>query len=167
MRKKTIQFKRKLRGRTDYKKRLVLLGSSKPRLVIRKSLNNLVSQIVEYHPKGDRVICSSHSKELEKFGWTLNRGNIPASYLTGLLLGKRAKEKKIKEAVLDMGLCPSTKGSRLYAALKGVVDAGISVPHSKEILPDDERVKGGHIASFKKTKEITQIFEEVRKKIIG
>ena len=43
-----VPFKRKREGKTDYKKRLKLLSSSKPRLVIRKSLKNMTVQIIEY-----------------------------------------------------------------------------------------------------------------------
>jgi len=167
MKEKTVQFKRKRKGKTNYKKRLKLLVSNKLRLVIRKSLGNIIIQIIEYNPKGDRVICSSHSRELEKFGWNLDKSNLPASYLTGLLLGKKAKEKKVKEAVLDIGLNPSTKGSRIYAALKGTIDAGLNVSHSKEILPKEERIRGEHIAKFKRVVDIGKKFEEVKKKISG
>ena len=41
-------FKRKRLGITDYKKRLSLLLSNKPRLVIRKSLKHINVQIIEY-----------------------------------------------------------------------------------------------------------------------
>ncbi len=160
---RTVQFKRKRQGKTNYKKRLKLLMSNKLRLVIRKSLNNLTAQIIEYHPEGDRIVCSTHSSELEKYGWNLNKSNLPASYLTGLLLGKKAKEKKITEAILDIGLNSSTKGSRIYAALKGVIDSGIGVPHSKEVLPQENRIKGEHT----KTKDVLKKFEEVKKKISG
>ncbi|MEM7816816.1 MAG: 50S ribosomal protein L18, partial [Candidatus Aenigmatarchaeota archaeon] len=127
--------------------------------VIRKSLDNISVQFIRYNPNGDQTIASAFSTELKKFGWT-KTGNIPAAYLTGLLAGKKAKEKNITEAVLDLGLQASTKGSRIYAALKGVLDAGLSIPHSKEILPSDERIRGEHIS-----KEITNQFEEVKKKI--
>jgi large subunit ribosomal protein L18 len=80
--------------------------------------------------------------------------------LTGLLAGKRARDKKVKEVVLDLGLQTSTKGSRIYAALKGVLDAGIKVPHSEKILPDEDRIKGVHISE-----NTVKQFEEVRSKI--
>ena len=99
---------------------------------------------------------------LRKLGWKHHCGNIPAAYLAGLLLGKKALEKKINDAVLDMGLQTSTKGNRIYAFLKGVLDAGINVPHSPEVLPDENRIKGSHISE-----EVVKNFEEVRKKILG
>lgn len=177
----TVQFRRKREGRTNYKKRLKLLLSNLPRLVIRKANKNISVQIVEYANQGDRVVLSAHSGELEKFGWALNKGNLPSAYLTGLLAGQKAMEKNIKKAVLDIGLGSSTKGNRIYAALKGVVDSGIEVPHDAGVLPSDERIKGQHISSFIKSAKtqfseykqksisadsIPKIFEEVKKKII-
>lgn len=145
-----VPFRRKLEGRTNYKKRLQLLVSGKLRLVIRKSLDNITAQIVEYIPVGDKILLSCHSNELKKFGWNSSKSNLPAAYLVGLLLGIKAKEKKIAEAVLDIGLNPSTKGSRIYAVVKGLIDAGFNIPCSKEILPADEKVSGKHIGDYAK-----------------
>lgn len=143
-----VPHRRRRELKTDYRKRLTLLRGGKPRLVVRKSVKNMVCQIVEYQASGDRTILTADSKELAKFGWQGGTGNIPAAYLTGLLCGVRAKKKKAKDAILDMGLYGSTKGNRIYAALKGAVDGGLEVPHSEKILPDDERLKGGHIAAY-------------------
>jgi len=144
----TVKFKRRRKGITNYKKRLKILLVDKPRLVIRKSLNNINAQIVEYTPKGDRVVVAAHSSELKKYGWDVTTGNVPSAYLTGVLLGQKAKKKGVKEAVLDLGLSVPTKGGRLYAALRGFVDTGINVPHSKEILPSDDRIKGMHVVNY-------------------
>ena len=90
-------------------------------------------------------------------------------------------EKGVSEAVLDIGLQTSSKGSRIYSVLKGVLDAGISVPHSDSVLPDEERIKGKHIAEYAKSlgsgegkkqfsTDVTTIdkdFEEVKKRIDG
>jgi large subunit ribosomal protein L18 len=143
-----IPHKRKRSGRTDYKQRLKLLKSGEHRLVVRKSLNNIMCQIIQYEKNGDKVLISADSKELKKFGWNIHSGNIPASYLTGLLCGIRAKKKKIKTAILDMGLCRSTPGSRLYGALKGAIDSGLEIPHSEEVLPKEDRIRGDHISTF-------------------
>ena len=50
--------------------------------------------------------------------------------------------------MLDIGLHTPAKGSRVFAVLRGAVEAGLKVPHSPEILPDDSRIKGEHIASY-------------------
>ncbi|MDD5651581.1 MAG: 50S ribosomal protein L18 [Candidatus Nanoarchaeia archaeon] len=145
----TVRYSRKAEGKTDYKNRLLLLKSKKTRLVVRKSLNNINVQFVNFDKKGDKVIVSANSYELKKkYNWKFSTGNIPAAYLTGYLCGIKAKSKNIKEAILDLGL--QSKGERLYAALKGVVDAGIKIPHSADILPSDNRIYGTHISEYAK-----------------
>ena len=144
-------YRRKVEGKTDYKKRLELLKSRKPRLVIRKSLMNIQLQLVYYSKEGDKILASSHSSQLKKFGWNHHTGNSSAAYLTGLILGLKAKSKNIKEAILDLGLNKSVKGYVLYAALKGATEAGLSVPHSKDILPNGKKIESKE--GFKEFKE--------------
>ena len=144
----SIPFRRKREGKTNYRKRMKILLANKPRLVIRKSIKNILAQVVEYHPQGDRIILSAQSKELEEFGWKSNKGNIPSAYLTGLLIGKKAKKQNILDLVLDIGLNKSVGGSRIYALLKGAIDAGLKIPHSADILPKPERINAGHIAEY-------------------
>ncbi|MBN2042916.1 MAG: 50S ribosomal protein L18 [Candidatus Aenigmarchaeota archaeon] len=143
-----LPHRRKREGKTDYRQRLKLLKSGKPRFVVRRSSNNIICQIVSYETKGDKVVVTSDSKELSKYGWKAHCGNLPSAYLTGLLCGVKAKEKGVKEAILDMGLYASTQGNRLFSALKGAIDGGISIPHSDEVLPNPERFSGAHIANF-------------------
>ncbi len=144
-----VRMARKRKGLTNYKKRLALLKSKEKRIVVRKSLNNLHIQIVEFHEKGDKIILSANTKELaKKFGWKANRGNIPSAYLTGLLCGIRAKKKNIKKAIADFGLQPA--GLRLYAAVKGAIDAGLDVPASKDVLPAENVIKGENISKYAK-----------------
>ena len=142
-----VQFRRKREGTTNYRKRLKILASNKPRLIVRKSLKNMLAAIVEYDAKGDVVKVSSHSSNLKKFGWSYNSGNLPAAYLVGFLLGKRAS-KKFEEVVFDMGLNKPVKGSRLYAVLAGALDSGLKISHNKEILPSRERITGKHILDY-------------------
>jgi len=155
-------FKRKISGKTNYRKRLKLLLANKPRLVVRKSLKSILAQVVEYGEKGDKILVSAHSSELKKYGYDGNKGNIPSAYLVGLLIGGKAKKKGVKELILDIGLQNSVKGSRIYSVLKGCIDSGLNVPHSKEILPMEDRIKGKHINNFDGNK-----FEEVKKKVLG
>lgn len=143
-----VEKRRKRQGKTNYKKRLKLLLSNKPRIVVRLSLNKTYVQIIEYHPKGDIVIVSSNSCELEKYGWIFSKTNIPAAYLTGFLAGNKAISKNIKDAILDLGFKTPKKGSKIFACLKGAIDAGLNVPYSKEILPSEDRIKGKHIIDF-------------------
>ncbi|MEE9150636.1 MAG: 50S ribosomal protein L18 [Thermoplasmata archaeon] len=140
-----VMRRRRREGKTDYRKRINLLKSRQPRAVIRRSLRNLRIQLVEFDFKGDRIIVSAEGIELEKYGWKGSVSNTPAAYLTGYLAGKRAVNAGVERAVLDIGLHTPTKGSRVFASLKGLVDAGIDIPHSEDILPSDERIRGEHI----------------------
>jgi large subunit ribosomal protein L18 len=163
-----MPFKRRRLGKTDYKKRLKLLLSKKPRLVVRKSLKYVQAQIVEFSKEGDKTLVSANSKELKKFGWKFSCDNLPAAYLTGLLIGKKALEKGIKEAILDTGLHASTKENRIYAVVKGALNTGLKVPVDESVLPTEDRIKGLHIANYlEKFKLLPESFEEVRKKIGG
>ena len=163
-----MPFKRRREGKTDYNKRLKLLSSKRLRLVVRKSLKYIRIQIVDFDVKGDKTLLSVNSKQLKKHGWNFAADNLPAAYLTGLMMGKLAKEKKIPEAILDSGLYPSTKGSKVYAAVKGAIDGGLNVPVTEDILPPEERISGKHIASYKeKMKNLPEEFEKTKKKILG
>lgn len=145
-----VLSRRKREGRTNYIKRIALLKSGKPRLVVRKSLRGIVAQIVNFDPKGDVVVVSSHSNGLKKYGFKTIKGNLVSAYFVGLVIGKSAVKKGIKEAILDAGLNQSTKGSKIYAVVKGAVDAGLNVPVSKEVLPDQKRIEGKHIEDYAK-----------------
>lgn len=142
-------FRRRKEGKTDYKARKAFLLSGRHRLVTRTSINNVIAQIVAAKPNGDEVLVSAHSRELtKKYGWKAPRGDLPAAYLTGFLCGLKAKSKGLEEAILDIGLYPPSKGARIFAVLKGVLDAKMNVPHSGEKLPDEKRIKGEHIAKY-------------------
>lgn len=154
----TVRYRRKREGKTDYKKRMKLLLGYKPRLAVRKSLNHIRAQIIEFTPKGDKIIASASSEELKKLGWKGHCGNTSAAYLTGLLLAKKAGEK---QCVLDLGQYTSVKGSVLYAAAKGVIDGGMKLPCAKEVQPDESRIKGEHVAAYaKKLKEDKEKYQK-------
>ncbi len=158
-----IHYRRKREGKTDYRKRLEYLKSGKPRLVVRKTVNNIIVSIVEYHPDGDKVITTFNSKDLKKHDWNFSTGNIPAAYLTGYIAAKKALQKNVSEAILDLGLQANVKKGRLFAALKGAVDAGLNVPHSEEAFPDEERIQGKHIEEHLNIKMSDKI-EELKSK---
>lgn len=137
----SMKFRRRKEGKTDYRKRLALLKSKKPRLVIRISGQNVLAQVVKYNPKGDEILLTTKSSEVKKLGFTGHAGNAEAAYLTGMLCAKKAVKAGIKEVVLDIGLHTPVNGSNVFAALKGAVDGGIEVPHSDSCFPPEERVK--------------------------
>jgi len=139
-----VKRRRRREGKTNYKKRYDLLKSKKSRLVVRLTSKVITAQIINYIPKGDVTVASTNSLELKKFGWEPKK-NISTAYLTGLLIGKKAVKANVKEAILDIGLHRPHKKGRLFAVVKGAVDAGLNVPHGKEALPDDEKIKVGEV----------------------
>ncbi|MBI2651659.1 50S ribosomal protein L18 [Candidatus Woesearchaeota archaeon] len=167
----TVQFRRKREGITNYRNRLRILTARKPRLVVRKSLNNIYAAIVEYHKNGDIIKIACHSSQLKKFGWDCSTGNIPTAYLIGFMIGKKAINANFNDAVLDIGMNKSVKGTRIYAVLAGALDAGLKIPHDKEILPTKDRIMGKHITDYNKLlkkeglKDIIKTFEQVKKDI--
>jgi len=144
-----VPFRRRREGKTNYYTRRALVLSRTPRLVVRLSLKHAIVQIIEAEAIGDKVVVSAHSRELTKtYGWLSSGGNIPAAYLTGLLCGLKAIANGVKTAFLDVGLHIPSKGTRVFAALKGVVDAGVEVPHSDDMIPDESRISGKHIVAY-------------------
>lgn len=76
--------------------------------------------------------------------------------------GVTVEQRRPFKAILDVGLYRTTTGSKLFAAVKGVCDGGINVPHSTTRYPgtppgkDQETdfevtrkyIFGGHIADY-------------------
>jgi large subunit ribosomal protein L18 len=158
-----VPFRRRREGRTDYKRRVALLKSRQARVVVRRSLTNVRVQVVAYDATGDKVLASADGRELAALGLAGTSGkSVPAAYLTGLLAGKRAKDAGVTEAVLDLGRQVPNKGGRIFAALKGVVDAGLEVPHDEAVIPAEERLNGEHIEGFD-----ANLVETVKSRIMG
>lgn len=143
-----VVFRRRREDKTDYhlRKRLIMSGSL--RVVIRKSLNHMNLQMVEAKIEGDNVLTHASTIELKKYGWKGGTGNLPAAYLAGYLLGKRALKKGLNEAIVDFNGYKMTGSNRLFASLKGVIDAGIEIPHNEKVIPEEERVNGAHIVQY-------------------
>jgi len=143
-----VTFRRRREGRTDYHLRKKLVSSRKLRLVVRKTMKHINLQLIESKIDGDRVLANASSIELGKFSWKGGTSNLPAAYLVGFLLGKRALAKGLKSAIIDLNRYKITTENRLLAALKGAVDAGLEVPHDEKVLPKGKRISGDHIAKY-------------------
>jgi large subunit ribosomal protein L18 len=185
----TVKFGRKRNGKTDYRKRIKYLSSNKIRIVIRPSNNKIIIQAIEFNENGDKCLLSVDSTSLRKYGWKGSTGNISAAYLTGILFGNTIKEK-VKEGIVDFGLHSVTKGTRLPATIKGLIDSGLGVPCSKDIFPNDDVISGKLLSVYsselKKTspekyekqfskylkiglnpEDLPKNFEEVKTKLMG
>ena len=60
----SVRYRRRRKGKTNYHKRLTLLKSRKPRVIIRRSNMYLYAQIVDFKQKGDVTLVSANSSEL-------------------------------------------------------------------------------------------------------
>lgn len=139
-------LKRIRADKTNYRKRAALLIGRHSFVTIKISDQNVATQVLKPTPTGDIVIVSAHSRELTKQGWKGAFNNLPACYLTGVLLGKKAFEKGIKNIVPYIGKDHFT--SRVAACLKGIIDSGVHIPVSEESFPSEERISGQHIAQY-------------------
>lgn len=143
-----VPMRRRREVRTDYRQRLRLLKSGRPRLVARTSNRQTTAQLITAAPEGDRTLASARSGDLREYGWEAPLGNLPAAYLTGYLAGLRAIEAGVEEAVLDIGLKTATPGNTAFAVQEGAIDAGLEVPHSESVFADPSRTRGEHIAAY-------------------
>jgi large subunit ribosomal protein L18 len=184
-----VPFRRRREGLTNYRKRRRLIISRKARLVVGKTNKHVIAQVVAARPQGDVTIAGADTRALAKFGWRGDENNTVAAYLLGLIMGYKARTRGVEKAVLDIGLHRPVAGARVFAVLKGALDAGLEIPHGEEVLPDDDRIKGAHVAEYaKRLKEenpelykarfsrylqrglepekLPDHFEEVKKKIV-
>lgn len=154
-----ILKRRRRESKTDYRARLALLKSEKPRFVARKTNRFIIAQVITSEIAQDKVIVGISSKFLLSKGWPEEaKGSlksIPAAYLTGLLLGKLAQEKGISEAIFDMGMYRNIQKSRIYAVLKGALDSGMVIPHNKAVLPE----------VVPKNEKILKIFDKLKQEL--
>lgn len=157
-----IAKRRRREFKTDYIARFGLLKSGFPRLVVRKTDHYLIAHIVISKEAQDSTIAYANSKDLSKFGWSLNPKNLAAAYLSGFLLGKKylKNNKKSEKLILDSGLQRSTKESRIYGVVKGVVDAGADVLCDSKMFPKESRINMEY-----KNKKIKELLENVKKEI--
>lgn len=183
-----VQTLKRIRSdKTNYHKRAALLIGRHSFVTVKVSDQNIATQVIKPTATGDIVITSVHSKSLAKQGWKGAFNNLPACYLTGLMLGKKVLEKNVQNVVLYIGKDHFT--SRVAACLKGIYDSGVNIPVSEESLPPEDRVSGKHISEYAsslkadeekyksrfsaiiknglKPEDYPQHFEEIKNKIAG
>lgn len=162
-------------------------NTPKYRYVVRFTNKDIIAQIVSASITGDHVLASAYAHELPRYGLEVGLTNYAAAYCTGLLLGRRvlktleldeeyegnveatgedysvepADTRRPFRALLDVGLLKTTTGNRVFGALKGVLDAGVDIPHSekrfagfskdsKQLDAEVHRkyIYGGHVAAY-------------------
>ncbi|XP_060707178.1 large ribosomal subunit protein uL18-like [Hemiscyllium ocellatum] len=137
-------------------------NTPKYRLIVRISNRDIVCQVAFARIEGDQVVCAAYSHELPRYGVKVGLTNYAAAYCTGLLLTRRLLQKfgldqlyhgeveasgtefnvesiSGKPAVftcyLDAGLTRTTTGNKVFGAMKGAADGGLSIPHSTKRFP--------------------------------
>lgn len=159
-----IQKRRRREHKTDYLKRIKLLKSGSPRIVFRKTNRYVIAQYVETKEAQDRVVFGMNSKKLIDYGWPKELKNslksIPATYLLGVVVGKKIIKEKLKAPILDLGMQRAIHKTRIYAFLKGIVDSGIEIKHKKSIFPDEEKIKGKNLK-----KDFSKTFDKIKSKV--
>ena len=79
--------------------------------------------------------------------------NLPGAYLTGYYLGHLAGERNVKNAIVYSGVGRFVHGSRIASVINGAKDAGLEIEVDEEILPEESRLTGKHIADYAKKLE--------------
>lgn len=141
----TTKFRRRQEGKTNYVKRSAQLKSGKIRAIVRKSTNHMRVQFVEHRAGMDYVLAEGSSIELKKYKYTGHTGNLPAAYLAGYLAGKRLHALGKNDVIADIGVQKPPLQTRVFAAIKGIQDAGIQIAADAEAFPKEERLHGKHI----------------------
>jgi large subunit ribosomal protein L18 len=90
-------------------------NSSRPRLCVYRSLNNIYAQIVDDSQGKTLATASTVEKEIRKD--LKHTGNIEASKLLGKKIAERAKAKGIETVVFDRG------GYVYHGRVKAVAEA--------------------------------------------
>lgn len=157
-----VAKRRRREGKTDYLARRNMLKSGKPRLVFRKTNKYIIAQYVISIEAKDNIKIGVSSKNLLAYGWPKeNIGglkSISASYLTGLLIGKKVQKEKLGVPIVDFGMLKTIHKNKLFAFIKGLKDSGLDIKCDEEALPDEERIKGEHLKN-----KIN--FDEIKSKI--
>jgi large subunit ribosomal protein L18 len=158
-----VPKRRRRENKTDYRARFDILKSKLDRIVIRKTNKYIAIQQVSNSEAQDFVKVGITSKELLEHGWSeKNAGSLkslPASYITGLLAGKKIGKGKF---IVDFGMIKNNAGSRVYAALKGLIDAGLEINANEKIFPSKERLEGSHLKP-----ELKEMIKKVKEKVRG
>ncbi len=144
-----VNKKRRRQNKTDYLKRLKLLKSKSPRIVFRKTNKYIIAQYVTSKEAQDKIEIGINSKNLINYGWPKeSKGSLKslsASYLIGLLMGKKILDKKLETPIVDLGMIRALHKTKVYAFMKGLNDAGIEIKCTEEAFPSEDRIKGEHM----------------------
>jgi large subunit ribosomal protein L18 len=159
-----VDKRRRREGKTDYATRFRLLRSGLPRIVFRKTNQYIIAQYVTSREAQDKIEIGITSKNLKSYGWPKefegSLKSVTAAYLTGFLLGKEIIKAKLKTPIADFGMLRTIGKSKLFAFLKGIVDAGVKIQCPEENFPEEDRILGKHLKS-----DFSKTFKEIKSNI--
>ena len=159
-----VDKRRRREAKTDYGNRFKLLRSELPRIVFRRTNKYIIGQYVTSKEAQDKIEIGITSKNLKTYGWPKefegSLKSVTASYLTGFLLGKEIVKGKLKNPIVDFGMLRTVEKSKVFAFLKGLIDAGIKINCPEENFPDEDRISGKHLKS-----DFSKTFKEIKSKI--
>merc|ERR1711988_131307 len=160
------------------------------RFVVRFTRKDIICQVFYSKIVGDECICAAYAHELPRYGVKVGLTNYSAAYCVGLLCARRLlkkynldevfvgteevtaehegcevegddEDRSAFKALLDVGLKPTTLGSKIFAALKGAFDGGLEIPHNEKKFygydaeekaydaeEHKERILGGHVKTY-------------------
>jgi large subunit ribosomal protein L18 len=158
------QKRRRIENKTDYKRRTNLLKSEKPRILFRKTNRYIIVQYVKSEEAKDRIVFGLTSRKLFDYGWPEKFAgslkSITASYLIGYLFGKKMKEKKLGDGIMDLGMIRNVHKSKPFACIKGLVDAGVKIECKKDVFQEEGKIKGENLKE-----NFSKYFDIIKSKI--
>uniref|UniRef100_A0A2K5DTC9 Large ribosomal subunit protein uL18 n=1 Tax=Aotus nancymaae TaxID=37293 RepID=A0A2K5DTC9_AOTNA len=137
-------------------------NTPKYRMIVYVTNRDIICQIAYARIEGDMIVCAAYAHELPKYGVMVGLTNYAAAYRTGLLLARSLLNRfgmdKIYEGqvevtgdeynvesiddqpgaftcYLDADLARTTTGNKVFGAVKGAVDGGLSIPQSTKRFP--------------------------------
>ena len=156
-----VDKRRRREHKTDYGKRIKILKGNVPRIIFRKSNKYVIAQYVSSKEAQDKVEFGMSSKDLLKHGWPEeNQGSLKslsASYLLGLLMGKKIVKESLETPIVDFGMQRVLHKTKTYAFLNGLVNAGVKIKYDEKFFPEEDRIKGKHMK-----KDISSSFEQLK-----
>ena len=156
-----VAKRRRRENKTNYSKRLKMLKGETPRIVVRKTNKYIIAQYITSSAAQDKIEMGINSKKLLNHGWPKNFAgslkSIPAAYLTGYLFGKTLQKEKKEAPIVDFGMAQTLHKTKLFAFLKGAIDAGIEIKCKKEAFPEEEKIQGKNLKQ-----DFSTIFREIK-----
>merc|ERR1712080_314912 len=166
-------------------------ATPKYRFVVRFTNKDIICQVMSSKIQGDVCHAAAYAHELPRYGLKVGLTNYSAAYCVGLLCARRLLQKyKLDDkfegtaevtaefedcfvhgnddegpgafhALLDVGLKRTTRGSKIFSAMKGAFDGGLEIPHSEKRFygydadekeysaeANRDRILGDHVATY-------------------